>query len=228
MGCFPLLPPVVPQIVNMVSSIPHELTDPWIVMAPSDIDTYGEQMALSTAKLAYQAIQSVSESPITLVMANGTTSPPVTAPSFDLLNQVLPLDESIRDIMCLEERPWEESHHCVSISNSDTMPPQILSFDAPKIVSSPYTTIQTLDSEGNMGNISKTLLIDISIMTNIIENIQVGVGCTPEEITNFTYLFKEFYDVFTWCYEEMPDIDPSIVEHGIKMYDNDKPVHQRL
>jgi len=88
MGYFPLLPPVAPQMVNMVLSIPHELTDPWILPAPSDIDTYGEQMLLSPAELAYQAIQSASESPVTLVTANGTTAPSITAP-FNPLNQVL-------------------------------------------------------------------------------------------------------------------------------------------
>ena len=60
-------------------------------------------MLLSPAKLDYQAIQSTSESLVTLVTADGTTSPTITAPSFDLLNQVLPSDEAIRDIMCLEE-----------------------------------------------------------------------------------------------------------------------------
>jgi hypothetical protein len=182
MGCFPLQPPKVPQMVNMLSSIPHEQTDPWILPAPSDIDTYGEQMPLSPAELAYQAIQSASESPVTLVTANGTTAPPITAPSFDPLNQVLPMDEAIREIMSLEERPWEDSHHHVSISDSDMMPLQILSPDTPEIISSPYTTIQTLDSEGNMGNISKTLLIDISVKTGIVENIQIGANCNPEEI----------------------------------------------
>ena len=118
-------------MVNMLSSIPHENTDPWILPAPSDIDTYGEKMPLSVAEPPYQAIQFASESPVTLVSANGTTTPPITAPSFDPLNQVLPKDDFIREIMCLEERPWEDSHHRVSISNSDMMPLQILSPDIP-------------------------------------------------------------------------------------------------
>lgn len=53
MGCFPLQPPKVSQIVNMLSSIPHEQTDPWILPAPSDIDTYKEQMLLSPVEFAY-------------------------------------------------------------------------------------------------------------------------------------------------------------------------------
>ena len=52
-----------------------------------------------------------------------------------------------------------------------------------------------------MGNISKTMLIDISVKTGIVENIQIGAYCNTEEIACFTSLFKEFRDVFTWSYE---------------------------
>lgn len=130
--------------------------------------------------------------------------------------------------MCLEEKPREDSHHHVLIYDSDTMPIQMLSLDTPKIIPSPYTTIQTLDSKANMGNISKTFLIDISVKTGIMEKNQVGVDCTPKEIVSFTYPFKELHNVFSWSYKEIPDIDPSIFENKIKVYDNAKPVHQRL
>jgi len=68
------------------------LGSPW---PPSNIDSYGEQMPLSPIELAYQAIQSASDSLVTLVMNNSTSSASTTAPSSDLLNQVLPLDEAI-------------------------------------------------------------------------------------------------------------------------------------
>ena len=118
-------------MVNMLSSIPHEQTGPWILPTASDIDTYGEQMPLSPAELAYQAILSAFESSVTLVTANGTTTPPIMAPSFDPLDQVLPTDKAIREIMSLEERPCEDSHHHVLIFDSDMMPLQILSLDIP-------------------------------------------------------------------------------------------------
>jgi hypothetical protein len=44
----------------------------------------------------------------------------------------------------------------------------------------------------------------------------------------YTDLFKEFRDVFVWYYEEMPCIDPKIVEHEITMYPDAKPVQQNL
>eukprot|EP00253_Pinus_taeda_P006970 PITA_06970 len=64
--------------------------------------------------------------------------------------------------------------------------------------------------------------------TLIVENIYIGVTCTPEEIQVYIALFREFRDVFAWSYEEMPDIDTSIVVHEIPMYPGAKPVRQRL
>jgi hypothetical protein len=43
--------------------------------------------------------------------------------------------------------------------------------------------------EGNMANISPTIKIDISVKLSIIEEITLGVACTPEEITSYKSLF---------------------------------------
>jgi hypothetical protein len=61
-----------------------------------------------------------------------------------------------------------------------------------------------------------------------VENVFVGVDFSPEEIQIYTDLFKEFSDVFAWSYEEMPGIDPKIVEHEITMYPDAKPVRLKL
>ena len=41
-------------------------------------------------------------------------------------------------------------------------------------------------------------------------------------------MFKELCDIFAWSYDEMPGIDPRIVEHEIKTYPNANLVQQRL
>jgi hypothetical protein len=46
--------------------------------------------------------------------------------------------------------------------------------------------------EGNMVSISPTVLIDISRTPRKIENVNIGVDCSPEEILIYTNLFKEF------------------------------------
>jgi hypothetical protein len=96
----------------------------------------------------------------------------------------------------------------------------------PDVTNAPQSPILTQDtfSEGNMGNISTTITIDISIKESVVENINLGANCMPNEVVSYTALFKEFRDVFTWRYEEMPRIDPSIVIHEIKTYPDTKPV----
>ena len=70
--------------------------------------------------------------------------------------------------------------------------------------------------------------IGIYIKPDIIEHVHIGVSCSPDEIKTYNCLFQEFRDVFVWSYEEMPNIDPSIVVHKIPTYPHAKPVRQRL
>ena len=83
-------------------------------------------------------------------------------------------------------------------------------------------------AEGNMENISATIPINISVNPDVMENIYIGANCSLEEIAIYTALFKEFHDIFAWSYEEMPGIDPSIVQHEIRTYPDAKTVRQKL
>jgi hypothetical protein len=64
-----------------------------------------------------------------------------------------------------------------------------------------------------MASIPQTIPVDISRTLGIMDNVFVGADCSLEEIQIYTKLFKEFHDVFAWCYEEMLGIDPRIIEH---------------
>ena len=64
--------------------------------------------------------------------------------------------------------------------------------------------------------------------SNVVENVYIGANCSLEEIAIYTALFKEFRDVFSWSYEEMPGIYPSIVKHKIWTYLDAKLVRQKL
>ena len=55
--------------------------------------------------------------------------------------------------------------------------------------------------EGNMENISPTIPINISGTPSKIENVYIGVSCSPEEIQTYMELFKEFKDIFTYLYQ---------------------------
>jgi len=82
--------------------------------------------------------------------------------------------------------------------------------------------------EGNMSVISRTVPINISRNPDIIENVFIRANCSLKEIQIYIDLFKEFRDVFAWSYEEILGIDPSIVQHEIKTYENAKLIHQKL
>ena len=106
------------------------------------------------------------------------------------------------------------------------MEKDIKSIISTDIVQHPQTPILIEDvfSERNLANISVTVSIDISIKPGVVENIQLGQSYSLAEIEAYTALFKEFRDVFSWTYEEMPVIDPSITVHEIKTYDDAKPI----
>jgi hypothetical protein len=242
MGAFPTpLPPTAHHIavVNMISTMPYqslESSDPWIVPSPLEFDVLGDTMPLSPAEAAYVAIQSTSPS---LNNSHSLALDAYSVPSWldslssvvDYISQIFPSDESIMEMLIIDDLPWDDNHHRSSFLLPLEEIPQDIRFIFPPDVTdapqSPILTQETL-SEGNMGNISTTIIIDISIKEGVMENINLGANCTPEEVVSYTALFKEFCDVFAWSYKEMPGINPSIVVHEIKTYPDTKPVQQKL
>jgi hypothetical protein len=83
-------------------------------------------------------------------------------------------------------------------------------------------------AEGNMVIISPTFMIDISRTPGKVENVNICADCSLDEILIYIEIFKEFRDIFYWSYEEMPEIDPRIVEYEIRTYSDAKPIRQCL
>ena len=55
------------------------------------------------------------------------------------------------------------------------------------------------------------MFIDISEKHGVVENIKLAQTYSVAKIKAYTALFKELCDVFTWRYDEIPSIDPSII-----------------
>ena len=156
-------------------------------------------------------------------------SPP--PPSFDYLSKTFPLDEYIIEIMILEDLPWKDHHHRSSfLPILATVENNIASLVPPEVVDMSQYPNLTHDIlfEGNLCNITLTMFIEISEKPGVMENIQLGQSCSLDEIKAYTTLFKELCDVFTWSYEEMIGIDPSIIVYEIKTYPDAKPIFQKL
>ena len=58
-----------------------------------------------------------------------------------------------------------------------------------------------LSSPGQMANLSWTIPINISRDLGKIENVYIGAGCSPDQIKEYTKMFKEFHDIFSCSYE---------------------------
>jgi hypothetical protein len=226
MGTFPIPPP--PDIpcpsvasINMISVVPHELpmsSDPWIVPDPGDHTRFGDVMSLSPVESAYHAIQSATPS-----------IPSLDELSPDPFHVIFPTDEMIMSVMV--DTPWDDGHHrSILFLEQHTLENyQWISTPSTVVVIStvPGSTHDVF-AERNLSNISPTIPIDISVKPGIVETVNIGASCSPDEIVTYTALFKEFCDIFAWSYKEMPGIDPSIVVHEIKTYPEAKPVRQRL
>jgi hypothetical protein len=226
LGTFPIPPP--PNIpspyiasINMISTMPRELlvsADPWIIPDPGDHVRFGNVMPLSPIESDYQAIQSAT--------------PPSSSCeelSPDPFRVVFLTDEMIMSV--LDDTPWDDGHHHSilfleqqTLENYQRISPQ----STVVVISIVPQFTQDVFAEGNLSNISPMIPIDISVKPGIVENVNIGTSCSPEEIVTYTSLFKEFHDIFAWSYEEMPGIDPSIMVHEINTYPGAKPIWQRL
>ena len=121
--------------------------------------------------------------------------------------------------MTYTERPWEDLHH-----RSTCLPDKERVENQLRTLKDHVDTAEsTLDSQnplakGNLSNISKTISIDVSIKPIVINHIQIGTECFPEEIQIYTALFKEFRDVFAWSMRKCPELT-----HGL-LLTKSKPI----
>jgi hypothetical protein len=118
-------------------------------------------------------------------------------------------DEEIHEELNHLDYPWDALHHrTLFFPQESPAPPKQHPIYAVKtkdlIPSGPIdwfkNPIPAPDAfeEGNMANISPTIKINISIKNGIVEEITIGVACTPQEITAYKSLFQEYRDIFAW------------------------------
>ena len=60
------------------------------------------------------------------------------------------------------------------------------------------------------------------------KNVNLGLGCSPQEKAAFVKLFKEYKDVFAWTYEDLKTFDTSVMQHVIPLEKEVRPYQQKL
>jgi hypothetical protein len=159
-------------------------------------------MPLSAVDIAYQVVfySSTNLDHVTSqTNREDTVLRPVWATSLsyshDFLNETLPSDEAILEAMNGSERPWDDMHHrSYFLPSLERIEQDEFRSTLSEIINHVVFPLDmhSIYSEGNMASISPTVSIDISHNPSKIENINIGVDCSPEEILIYTDLFKEF------------------------------------
>ena len=58
--------------------------------------------------------------------------------------------------------------------------------------------------------------------------LRIGTTLSTDERDSLLRLLKSYLDVFAWSFEDMPDIDPSIVQHHLLLVPHARLVKQKL
>ena len=99
------------------------------------------------------------------------------------------------------EPPWEELHHrSYLLPELDRLECEDYREILSERIGSPMVPLSSPGpmDDGNMVKISPTIPINISRDPSKIENVYIGAECSHAKIQEYTELFKEFHDVFTW------------------------------
>ena len=72
-----------------------------------------------------------------------------------------------------------------------------------------------------------TELIDFGVPDQPRE-IMIGSSLSPDERSGLIDLLRSYLDVFAWSYKDMPDLDPTIVQHHLPILPHARPVKQKL
>jgi hypothetical protein len=99
----------------------------------------------------------------------------------------------ILEEMTRRDRPWDDIHHRYyflhDIRRVETRY-FIVTMNGDVSRSIKPLTMHELQTEGNMASIDEMIPIDISKTHGIVENVFIGVDCSPEDIKEYTKLFK--------------------------------------
>ena len=60
------------------------------------------------------------------------------------------------------------------------------------------------------------------------KEIRIGSSLSPDERSKLIDMLRSYLDVFAWSYEDMPSLDPTIVQHHLPVLPHARPVKQKL
>ena len=153
---------------------------------------------------------------------------------FDILSGFIYHSDDVYDSVFMDLSIFEYfyvSCDSIYISAPYSLIPQILDIDDE--IAQPNSDKDSSDHDSNP--------IDerVSPATGDVETIDFGIEDQPKELKigsplsiygrdRLIHLLRSYLDVFVWSYEDMPGLDPSIVQHHLPILPHVRPVKQKL
>ncbi|RVW77330.1 Transposon Ty3-G Gag-Pol polyprotein [Vitis vinifera] len=75
--------------------------------------------------------------------------------------------------------------------------------------------------------VGDTEIVDFGT-TDQPRELRIGSDLSTDERDSLIQLLRAYLDVFAWSYEDMPGLDPSIVQHRLPLLPHARPVKQKL
>nr|CAN81302.1 hypothetical protein VITISV_024592 [Vitis vinifera] len=75
--------------------------------------------------------------------------------------------------------------------------------------------------------VGDTEIVDFGT-TDQPRELRIGSDLSSDERDSLIHLLRSYLDVFAWSYEDMPGLDPSIVQHLLPLLPHARPVKQKL
>ena len=163
--------------------------------------------------------------------ASDLVDPPI---SFDVLSGFVSRFDDVSVASFIDLSIFEYSSvSCDSISTSAPHSPITQIFDIDDEIAQPSSDRDSFDDD------SDPIDERVSPAAGDIETIDFGTEDQPRELKissplstderdKLIHLLMSYLDVFAWSYEDMPGLDPSIIQHHLPTLPHARPVKQKL
>ncbi|RVX21643.1 Retrovirus-related Pol polyprotein from transposon 17.6 [Vitis vinifera] len=134
--------------------------------------------------------------------ASDSVDPPL---SFDVLSGFVSRSDIVSDIFDIDDEiaQHDSDDDSSSVSDSDPVDQRV----------SPA--------------VGDTEIVDFGT-TDQPRELRIGSDLSTDERDSLIQLLRAYLDVFAWSYEDMPGLDPSIVQHRLPLLPQTRPVKQKL
>ncbi|RVW82222.1 hypothetical protein CK203_050770 [Vitis vinifera] len=133
--------------------------------------------------------------------------------SFDVLSGFVSRHDYVSDFSSMDLSTFEylPVSHVIDLSAPSSPTSQIFDID---------DEIAQHDSDDDSSS--------VPIQTHQPRELRIGSICLQMREIASSSLLRSYLDVFAWSYEDMPGLDPSIVQHRLPLLPHARPVKQKL